>query len=388
MDIVVAVRQNSIVLVPGPVRCGKTAGAVTAFMMWASGFTGEQFAIIAPVIRQVKDVVVPAMQEAFGTDETIIVQGGNERPTITVRGNEFLIFGSSDSQSITRMRGYEFRGAYYDEVSERPNPDMYEFLLGRCSVEPMRIVATCNPKGPHHWVKRQLIDRMPDGVAHIPFSIDDNPHLPEVWKRMMRESLTGVNLKRDYYGEWAAAEGAVYPEYRIDAPPDTSPVAQWWAADYGTSSPTHVLQFAEYEDGSVWVIDEYRSDPGDAVDVQYANMKGRFHGNGFLDPTAAPLRVYLQDRGVTVYNAQSKPVNDGIALTSLVLKQGKLCISRNCGELIKEMDNYSWDANKVDTVIKRDDHACDALRYGTMAWFTLTESRNFSLKMDPADEQH
>ena len=383
IDIISAMRDNSIVLVPGPIRCGKTAGAITAFLVWASRFRNERFALVAPTIKQVRDIVVPAMREATG-DLDITVRGGNERPTVHVDSNEFLIFGAADSQAESRMRGYQFRGVYYDEIAERNDDNMFKFLIGRCSVDPFRIVATCNPKGPHHWVKQDLIDAKPEGVAHVPFKIDHNPHLPEDWKNMTRSMYTGAILLRDYYGEWAAAEGVIF-DYTPSTPEHKKVREEWWAADYGTSSPTHALQFTEYEDGSVWVTDEYRSEPGTDIEDQYQAIHKQFRGPGFIDPAAATFKVYLQQRGMAIYNAKSKPVFAGIDLTASVLKRRQLRISNECPSLIAEMDNYAWDANKPDTPIKRDDHGCDALRYGVMAYFEAFNPRYVSVPLEEYD---
>ena len=380
-DVIRAVHNNSIVLVPGPIRCGKTAGAVTAFLVWAASFRNERFALVAPTIKQVRDVLVPAIREATGSLD-VTVRGGNERPMVSIDTNEFLIFGAADSQSESRMRGYQFRGVYYDEVSERADDNMFKFLIGRCSMQPFRIVATCNPKGPSHWVKKDLIDAQPSGFASVPFKIDDNPHLPDEWKKITREQFTGAMLRREYYGEWAAAEGAIFGEYSTGIPPTDEPVAEWWAVDVGTSSPTHALQFGEYANGDVWVTDEYRSEPGSDIEQQYQSIRNRFRGAGYADPSAAAFKVYLQDRGMEVRNAQAKPVLDGISLTASVLKHRHVYISKICGELITEMDNYSWDANKVDTPIKRDDHGCDALRYGVMAWFSVVDNRFVSVPLE------
>ena len=129
-------------------------------------------------------------------------------------------------------------------------------------------------------------------------------------------------------------------------------------------------RFEMFADGQVWATKEYRSNSGDDIAVQHRNlMLAGMAGMGYIDPTAAVFRVYLKERGTPVRDAQAKPVHAGITLTRDVLASRKLLISERCPELIKEMHLYAWDENKPDVPIKKNDHGCDALRYGVMAHF-------------------
>ena len=114
-------------------------------------------------------------------------------------------------------------------------------------------------------------------------------------------------------------------------------------------------------------------------------MKKQFRGPGFVDPSAASLKVYLQQRDIDVHDAKSKPVFGGIDMTASVLRRRQLKISQTCGELITEMDNYSWEPNRHDTPIKKDDHGCDALRYGVMAFFEAFNPGYVSLSLEDYD---
>ena len=54
----------------------------------------------------------------------------------------------------------------------------------------------------------------------------------------------------------------------------------------------------------------------------------------------------------------------GIRNVDTLMADKRLTISPECEELIKEINSYAWDDKKDDTVIKKHDHHCDAVRYG------------------------
>ena len=45
------------------------------------------------------------------------------------------------------------------------------------------------------------------------------------------------------------------------------------------------------------------------------------------------------------------------------LKHGKVLIHKSCECLRQELQSYVWDTKKADTVVKANDHFCDAMRY-------------------------
>ena len=61
-------------------------------------------------------------------------------------------------------------------------------------------------------------------------------------------------------------------------------------------------------------------------------------------------------------------MENGIRMVASLLASGRLLIHKSCKNLIDQMQSYSWDEKATeageDKVVKRDDHAVDALRYG------------------------
>ena len=86
----------------------------------------------------------------------------------------------------------------------------------------------------------------------------------------------------------------------------------------------------------------------------------------YIDPSAASFKEELRRRGLHTIDANNE-VLDGITVMTSEMKKGNLFVCKECKNMIREIESYSWDPRKakigIDEPIKRDDHAVDALRY-------------------------
>ncbi|SFK22744.1 hypothetical protein SAMN05216275_12012 [Streptosporangium canum] len=86
-----------------------------------------------------------------------------------------------------------------------------------------------------------------------------------------------------------------------------------------------------------------------------------------VDPSAKSFRVRPHRDGITSTLADNEVV-DGIRATASLCATGRLLVSAQCPELIREIPGYAWDPDASekgeDKPIKVADHGVDALRYG------------------------
>jgi hypothetical protein len=87
-----------------------------------------------------------------------------------------------------------------------------------------------------------------------------------------------------------------------------------------------------------------------------------------VDPSAASFIECIRRHGrFTVIPADNK-VTDGIRVVSDMLRGGRIKISEGCKDTIREFSLYRWDENSgSDTVLKKDDHTMDDIRYFAMS---------------------
>ena len=170
-----------------------------------------------------------------------------------------------------------------------------------------RFDGSCNPEYPGHWLK-QFIDN-PEIDAYIqPYTIFDNPFLPpEFVDNLCKEYAGTVYYKRYILGEWAMAEGLIYPMYEaaIENEPGENASQYIISMDYGTQNAFAAILWGKY--GDVWYgLREYyysgrdtgtqKTDEeyGEDIDEWVADIDGNI--KVAIDPSAASFIALLRKK--------------------------------------------------------------------------------------------
>lgn len=125
-------------------------------------------------------------------------------------------FTGLDHDNIERIKSLNLGGAYVDEVSEVAESTI-NMLGTRLRRKPngkdivRRLVCTSNPEA--GWVKRKWVDSKLQDYAFIQATWRDNPYLPDDYEELFR-SYPERWRQKYLYGNWEAASGLIYPEFR------------------------------------------------------------------------------------------------------------------------------------------------------------------------------
>ncbi|MFB8242007.1 PBSX family phage terminase large subunit [Kitasatospora purpeofusca] len=368
----------------GAIRSGKTIASLIAFLLAvvAAPSTGL-IVIVGRSLQTIERNVLDPLQtvELFGP---IARQVHHTRgaTTAVILGRTVHLIGASDARAEGRLRGLTAALAYVDEATLVPE-GFWNQLLGRLSVPGARLLATTNPDGPGHWLRRRFLQRAGELDLHSwHFTLDDNPSLAPEYVASLKAEYVGLWYRRFIDGAWVQAEGAVYDmwdpaRHVLDVLPQ---MARWLAVgvDYGTVNPLSALLLGQGTDGRLYVASEYRHDSRTArqqlTDAQYsARMRDwltRLDARPewvFVDPSAASFSTQLWTDGMTGVTPAVNDVLDGIRSVSVALGSGLLSVHRSCTGLIEELPGYAWDDAAAergeDKPLKLNDHSCDALRY-------------------------
>ncbi|MFB7617817.1 PBSX family phage terminase large subunit [Kitasatospora sp. NPDC056181] len=368
----------------GAIRSGKTIASLIAFLL--AVVNAPSTGLIVVVGRSLQTIernVLDPLQtiELFGP---VARQVHHTRgaTTAVILGRTVHLIGASDARAEGRLRGLTACLAYVDEATLMPE-GFWNQLLGRLSVPGARLLATTNPDGPAHWLRRRFIQRAGElDLRSWHFTLDDNPSLAPEYVASLKAEYVGLWYKRFIDGAWVQAEGAVYDMFDpgrhvIDVLPQ---IARWTCVgvDYGTVNPLSALLIGHGTDGRLYAASEYRHDSRAArqqlTDAQYsARMRdwlARLDAHPewvFVDPSAASFSTQLWQDGLTGVTPAVNDVLDGIRSVSVALGSGLLSIHRSCTGLIEELPGYAWDDAAAergeDKPLKLNDHSCDALRY-------------------------
>lgn len=300
-------------------------------------------------------------------------------------GKKIKILGASNEGAIGQIQGKTFSLVYCDEMTLYPK-SIVDMIDTRLSMPYSQGFASMNPSYPSHVLK-QWIDWANEGDKQyyaLHFSIDDNPFLPDDYKKRLQKSLVGLFYKRYYLGLWVLADGSIFDFfdkdiYVVKKPPRA---ANYWIAgiDYGASNPTTCILIGvntgvESQRGKMmWVEKEYYWNPKEKRDKtikEYAEDICEFlHDYSlkgiYMDPSAHSFEIELKRMGLPIIHAENE-VLDGIYKLTSEMKAGNLFILDSCVNTIKEIESYCWDSKESekgnDKPIKKNDHCIDALRY-------------------------
>lgn len=307
----------------------------------------------------------------------------------TLWGRKIWFVGAPDVSAVSTIQGSTLALAYVDEATNIPEP-FWKMLESRLRIPGAKLLATCNPEGPSHWLKKDYIDNDALDIVSWNFSLDDNPALDEKYKQQLRASYSGMWFRRYVLGEWALAHGAIYDRYDTDneyVKDYPTPAYYIVGLDYGTTNATAAVLCGVTPNQwpQIRVEDEYyydsakvgRSKSDDELARDIKDFIGYRHVSAlYVDPAAASLKIALRRENLPVIDAKND-VLLGIKICSKFIGGKNLLIHRRCSTLREQIQSYAWDAKAADRgedrPVKKNDHICDALRYAICSAFPTAD---------------
>ena len=377
------VKDMDGIIADGAIRSGKTVCMSLSFVMWAmTQFNGQNFGMCGKTIGSFRRNVLFWLEVMLRSRGYTVADHRADNLVVVTRGettNYFYIFGGKDERSQDLIQGITLAGVFFDEVALMPESFVNQ-ATGRCSVEGSKYWFNCNPDGPYHWFKTGWIDKATGylgkkktqeirekaaaenrdpglkEILYLHFTMDDNLSLSEKIKERYRSMYTGVFYRRYIRGLWAMAEGIIYDmfdtaKHVISNLSDLVNENYYVSCDYGTQNATVFLLWCKERSGRWVCCREYyysgRDEERQKTDSEYADDLERWLGGIkpvkiIIDPSAASFIAELKKRGYAIKKAKND-VLDGIRFVASLLNQGKIAISDQCPNTIKEFGSYIWD---------------------------------------------
>lgn len=390
------------IIAEGAVRSGKTLLMSFSFVAWSMNkFDHQQFAICGKTVGSLRRNVVTVLKDALnGRGFKVIDRQTENKLVISYKGkvNTYYLFGGRDERSQDLIQGITLAGVLLDEVALMPR-SFVEQAMARCSVTGSTLWFNCNPEGPNHWFYKELVLKAQEKkLIRIHLGLDDNLSLSEEIKDRYRSNFKGIFYRRFILGEWAFADGVVYDCYseekntytnatrdqvlpyyiKENDPPYGYP---YYGTDYGVFNPQVFLEVYKVMKAGdripyFYVDKEYyynsREKMAQKTDDEYVSdlekfIDGKHHRGMVVDPSASSLMVAASKRGIKNTKANND-VMEGLRMVYSLMSTGHILINKdNCPNLVSEIGLYCWDEKKGENgkelVVKKNDHALDALRY-------------------------
>lgn len=365
-------KLQRINLLEGSVSSGKTWISLVCWGFWIATMPSDKlYLMVGKSLTTLKRNCLVLLEELFGTSNFTFSTSAKEAYLF---GRRILLEGANDARSEGKIRGLTLQGAYCDELTLFPK-DFFVMLLSRLRVPGAKLIATTNPDSPEHWLKKEYIDRMAElDMLTMRFLLDDNTTLDRQYVESVKKEYTGVFYNRFILGEWAIAEGLIYPQFDREKHIEQrdNPQGEWYiSVDYGTLNAFSAGLWC-YDGTTAYRAAEYyysgRETRKQLTNAQYLQRIQQLAGGHkiecvIVDPSAASFIAELRNADFTVRKGKNAVV-DGIRRVSSALQAGKLQFSPDCKGCIREFGLYRWDEScSEDRPIKENDHAMDDVRY-------------------------
>lgn len=322
--------------------------------------------------------ILDPMREIWGSGLVGTISSDN---TAQIFGCRVHLLGADNRKHVARLQGMTIEYAYGDEMTTW-HEDVFQMLKSRLRCEHSHFDGTANPANPQHFVKA-FIDSDADVYCQTS-TIDDNPFLPVEFVANLKKEYAGtVYYTRFILGQWAAAEGLVYPRFdpkvhvvsdlpRCCTHSDEAYGRYYLSIDYGTKNPFSAGLWCIYGGIATRIAEYYydgRKTRRARTDEEHYAALEKLVAHypidyAVIDPSAASMIECIRRHGTLTVREARNEVLPGISTVSSLLAAGRLQIHESCADCIREFQSYLWDEKaKGDQVIKENDHAMDDLRY-------------------------
>jgi len=231
-----------------------------------------------------------------------------------------------------------------------------------------------NPAGYGSWVYKRFFDHPTEEYKAVHTTTYDNSFLPADYVTSCEQSFDEDYANRYLRGEWGDFEGLIYKDFDYD-----SHVGDFKNLDYeyyiggyddGFRNPACLLTLGVDAEKHIHVINEFyeKERTTDQIVSEISEINRIYPMRKvFADPSAQAFIEAAKLKRLRVYDADND-VDSGIARLKTFFKNDLVLVDRGCKHLIEQLQSYRYEKdrfskNATERPLKKNDHACDALRY-------------------------
>lgn len=319
-----------------------------------------------------------------------------ETRTVTFENGSFVEFKSYD-QDVEKFAGTSRHFVHFDE---EPPQDIYIECIARLVDTAGSWWMTLTPVQGMIWMYDEIFVKGQSdpeaGISVIEVDMHENPYISEEEINTFIAALPEEDREARAKGKFNRRGGVIYKRFDTDVHviPQLEKIEDNWiiynSMDHGFNVPTAWLWHAVDPDGNVITFAEHYEREmvieDHATQVKMMNLSiGREPELSICDPACSQRNAHTGTSVIAEYanyGVYMTPGNNdymtGINKINAYMSHNKerkprWFVTQNCENLIWEIKKYRWktwqnkkserENNPYDVPHKKDDHACDALRY-------------------------
>ena len=376
-------------ILDGSVRSGKTWISLVLWALWVATMPKSgNYLMSAKTLTSLSRNCLDPLEKLFGKANFTYSVPQKEG---SLFGRRIYLEGANDARAENKIRGMTLQGAYCDEITLFTE-DFFAMLLSRLSQPGAKLIGTTNPDNPHHWLKKNYLDRADElDLLSVKFLIDDNTFLSADYVSAIKREYVGVFYDRFILGKWVAAEGVIYPQFAnnnsafviSEIPAVTLATI---GVDFGGNKSANAFVCNGYTKGFerlVTIDEEYFKEnvTPEALYDRFIQFVLRIRAKGisvyeaYCDSAETTLinglRAACVKAGlaIDINKARKGPINDRIRFYNVMMAQGRYSVMDSCVHLIEALSSAVWDEMKQEDARLDDGNmnvdSLDALEYSS-----------------------
>lgn len=287
-------------------------------------------------------------------------------------GTLFLYKGLDDSEKIKSIAG--ITDIIIEEATEITQDEFTQLDLRlRAKKEDLQIYLMFNPVSKVNWCYKYWFESgTPANTAILKTTYKDNRFLPidyiNALERLKETNYTYWNIYAN--GEFCSLDKLVYTNWRIYAvtPPSTLPLLIGLDFGYINDASALIVSRIDEENKQIYIVDEMYQH-GLLNDAIANEIKYRGYAKEVIIADSAEKKSIDEIKREGIPRIRAAVKGQGSILQGIQkLQQYELLVSPACTNTIVELQNYSWQKEKIsgEYINKPQDsfnHCLDALRY-------------------------
>lgn len=378
----VAVNPSRFRVVCAGRRFGKSVLSRSIVLDWASKIKNGLFWIVSPTYQMGKDIHWKQGLNIEIPSSWIAKKNEADFEITLVNGSRIAL---RSAENPDRLRGVRLNGLIVDECAfiQRWDEVWKNALRPSLSDTQAPALFISTPQGYNHFYDLYLLGQKKEkDWRSWKFTTYDNPFIPKEEIEKAKRELDEDAFAQEYLAEFKKFTGLVVKDFKREThviePTEFPQDATYYRSiDFGFVNPTAVIFAYINNKGELIVYDEiYQKglQTPDLANLILQKSAGRLFSGTYADSSQASDIAELQKYGIDVLpvSKSSGSQEDWVVykIRKLVekVKQNKLKITKNCVNLIWEIENYRYhEVNKNGVIreipMKVNDHLIDALTY-------------------------
>lgn len=382
-----SIDKKEFTLYSGAVGAGKTLLLAHAAIRTCINNPRCKGIIGSLTYTQLKNVVFTVFKEELWKYQDLLNKNGIPVTLIKAKSEshgkmEVTFFNDSKIYFLSmekeeKIRGYTIDFFMLDEPIEIDDTCFDQLIARkRGQVLPHTFgLLTTNPGAQTHWLYKRFYKTTSENYHHIDTNTYDNVFLKDSYIKGMEEAYDADWIKRFLKGHWGAFEGQIYKAFNLEKHiGDYQNIEfKYYLAgvDWGNRNPSCILTLGVTKDREVCVVNEYyaaRKTSKEVADKMKMLDKMYEYKRIFVDPSTPDLILQMRQQHLPAQKGDNH-VEDGIGKVRSLFERDQIHVDKSCKNLILELQSYRYDRNQTgknenERPLKKDDHSCDALRYG------------------------